>query len=158
MTDLGGKTCLIVGAGGAARAIGFILREKGLPLAVTNRSTPRGEGLADALGCPFFPLNEIRNFQADIVIQTTPVGMVPQDNACLLSPDALREGMVVMDMVYNPPETVLLKRARSKSCVTVPGLGMFIHQGAEQFRLWTGLEPPVDIMRRAVGDALRRGR
>ena len=65
--------------------------------------------------------------------------------------------MVVMDIIYNPLESTLLKRARSQGCLTIDGLGMFIHQGAEQFRLWTGLEAPVEIMRGEVEQALRVG-
>jgi shikimate dehydrogenase len=64
--------------------------------------------------------------------------------------------MVVMDIIYNPVETMLLKVARARGCLTINGLSMFIHQGAEQLRLWTGLEPPILAMTRAVEGALRK--
>jgi shikimate dehydrogenase len=157
-TELAGKTCLVIGAGGAARAIGFILRDHGVHLAISNRSIDRGEELACDLECSFVPLEDVRTVRADLLIQTTPVGMHPNDSQCIIAPDVLREGMVVMDIVYNPLETRLLTMARSRGCLTINGLGMFVHQGAEQFRLWTGLEPPLSAMVEAVEKALTRGR
>jgi shikimate dehydrogenase len=154
--ELPGRTCLIIGAGGAARAIGFMLRDHGVHLIISNRSHQRGEDLAGALECPFVPLREAKGMQADLLIQTTPVGMYPHEDHCSISPDVLREGMVVMDVIYNPRETRLLKIARARGCLTIDGLGMFIHQGAEQFRLWTGLEAPLSVMRQAVEQSLER--
>ncbi len=153
--ELPGKRCLIIGAGGTARAIGFMLRDHGVYLSISNRSNGRGKDLARSLGCPFVPLKEAKGIQADLLIQTTPVGMYPHEDRCIISPDVLSEGMVVMDIIYNPLETMLLKIARARGCLTIDGLGMFIHQGAEQFRLWTGLEAPIHAMARAVEEALR---
>lgn len=155
--QLSGKSCLLIGAGGAARAIGFILKERGVRLTVANRSSQRGEDLASSLGCPFAPLKEIQVVEADLLIQTTPVGMYPNDAQSVISSDALQEGTVVMDIVYNPLETRLLRMARACGCLTINGLDMLIHQGAEQFRLWTGLEPPISTMRRAVEVAIYAG-
>jgi shikimate dehydrogenase len=153
---LDGKRGLLIGAGGAARAIGFILRDAGVALTLTNRTPERGEALAASLSCPFIPLDKIRKVEADLLIQTTSVGMHPQEDRCLAPPDLLRKGMVVMDVVYNPVETGLIRMARNQGCVTINGLSMFIHQGAEQFRLWTGLTPPLEEMTRAVQEALAR--
>jgi shikimate dehydrogenase len=155
-TQVFGKTCLILGAGGAARAIGYILRKHGADLTLANRSHARGRELADLLECPFVPLEEANDVQVDLLIQTTSVGMYPNDKESIVSSDALHSGMVVMDIVYNPIETELLRTARDRGCVTVNGLGMFIRQGAEQFRLWTGLEAPVQVMSSAVEEALTR--
>jgi len=152
---LPGKTCLMIGAGGAARAIGFILRDHGVHLTICNRSIGRGENLARSLGCPFVPLREVEGFQADLLIQATPVGMYPHEDQCIISRDVLKEGMVVMDIIYNPLETRLLRMAKASGCLAIDGLGMFIHQGAEQFRLWTGLEAPLSAMARVVEKALR---
>ena len=154
--DLSGRTCLIVGAGGAARAIGFSLKERGIHLTIANRSTGRGQDLAGSLGCPFVPLKEMEVVQADLLIQTTPVGMFPLVEKCIIAPEALKKGMVVMDIVYNPLETKLLTMARDRGCLTIDGLSMFIHQGAEQFKLWTGLEAPLSAMTRAVKQALKK--
>jgi shikimate dehydrogenase len=152
--SLAGRRCVILGAGGAARAIAFALRDKVAALTVANRSSDRGRALAQSLGCSFISLDELKRVQADLLIQTTPVGMVPGDRACPISEQILKEGMAVMDIIYNPLETKLLAMARSRGCVTITGLSMFIHQGAEQFRLWTGGEPPIQAMTKAVLEVL----
>jgi shikimate dehydrogenase len=152
--ELPGKTCLIIGAGGAARAIGFILKEHDACIAISNRSHERGKDLASRLGCPFVPLNKAEEIQADVLVQTTPVGMYPGHDESIISENGLRKGMVVMDIIYNPAETRMLKVARDKGCLTVSGLDMFILQGAEQFRLWTGLEAPIEDMSVAVNKTL----
>jgi len=152
--ELSGKSCIIIGAGGAARAIAYVLREKGIELTVANRSVERGKSLCRALGCRLINLEELLREKTDILINTTPVGMAPGYGSCLVPEQALRDDMVVMDIVYNPIETRLLAMARSRGCTTINGLAMFVYQGAEQFRLWTGLEPPIDIMKKAVKDVL----
>jgi shikimate dehydrogenase len=155
-TEVFGKTCLILGAGGAARAIGYILKKHGVDLTLANRSHARGKELADFLECPFIPLEKATDIQVDLLIQTTSVGMYPNDDESIVSSDALNPGTVVMDIVYNPIETKLLATAKDRGCVTINGLGMFIRQGAEQFRLWAGLEAPVETMMSAVEEALRK--
>jgi shikimate dehydrogenase len=152
--SLTGRRCLLLGAGGVARAIGFVLRDKVAAITVANRSPDRGKALARFLDCSFIALDELEGVQADLLIQTTPVGMAPGDRACPVSEQILRNGMAVMDVIYNPPETRLLALARSRGCVTINGLSMFIHQGAEQFKLWTGGEPPTQAMTTAVLEAL----
>jgi shikimate dehydrogenase len=152
--SLVGKTCVIVGAGGAARAVGFALRERVGAISVANRSPDRGRDLATSLGCAFIPLEELDRVAVDLLIQTTPVGMAPHEDECPVPESALRAGMTVMDIIYNPLQTRLLAMAKSRGCVTVNGLSMFVHQGAAQFRLWTNLNPPVAAMTRAVLKAL----
>ena len=154
--DLVGKRCVLVGAGGSARGIGFMARENGMELVVANRSMDRGLSLADFLDCPFIPLERIGETVTDVLIQTTPVGMFPHEDASPVPGDVFRKEMVVMDAIYNPLETHLLKTARAHGCATISGLEMFIHQGAEQFRLWTGLNPPMDVMRAVVKNALEK--
>ncbi|EFK12020.1 shikimate dehydrogenase [delta proteobacterium NaphS2] len=158
VVDPVGKRCVLVGAGGAARGIGFMAVKNGMKLTVSNRSENRGRTLADFLECPFVPLSEIKSLDTDVLIQTTPVGMFPRENASPVSADMFREGMVVMDAVYNPMETKMLKDARSRGCETIGGLEMFIHQGALQFQLWTGLEAPLKVMRAVVTNALSKSR
>ena len=154
--QLSGKTCLLIGAGGAARAVGFVLKEKGVKLEVANRSAEKGRALALSLSCPYIPLDELEKTCADVLIHTTPVGMTPNTDVSLVSGQIFKKGMVVMDIIYNPLETRLLKVARDRGCLTINGLGMFIHQGAEQFRLWTGLEAPINAMTRAIRKVLSR--
>lgn len=150
VTDLSGKRGLLVGAGGAARAIGYVLRRRGLEIVVANRSAERGKSLAGFLEGRFIPLAEADRAEADLLVQTTSVGMFPVTDQVPVPPEALRQGMVVMDVVYNPLKTKLLQLAEERGCTPVSGLDMFIYQGAEQLRLWTGLEPPVEIMRQAA--------
>jgi shikimate dehydrogenase len=153
-----GRKVLLVGAGGAARAIGFALMEKGVDLILSNRTVERGRALACSLGCSFVSLEEAVKIRGvDLLIHTTPVGMFPEEDRCLLPAPVLREGMTVMDVVYNPVRTKLLSLAEERGCRTVSGLHMFIHQGAEQFRIWTGSEPPVEVMADAVRRALPGG-
>jgi shikimate dehydrogenase len=149
-----GRSCLIFGAGGSARAIGFMLREKGVTISVVNRSRARGEALSLSLECPYIPMDQIGKRGADLLIQTTPVGMYPHIDQCAVPEHLLEEGRVVMDVIYNPLETKLLTMAKACGCVTISGLSMFVYQGAEQFRLWTGINPPVSTMSRVVKKAL----
>lgn len=149
-----GTDCLLIGAGGAARAIGFMLKQRGARLTVANRTTKRGEELARLLRCPFAALSEVAGLKADLLIQATPAGMYPMTGRSVVSPEILRKGMVVMDIVYNPVETRLLRDARERGCHTINGVAMFLNQGAEQFRLWTGMDAPLASMAGAVDGAL----
>ena len=151
---LPGMTCLIIGAGGAARAIGFMLKEQDVAVSIVNRSRKRGEALAASLGCPFVPLDEISGIKGGLLVQTTSVGMYPDIDQCPVPENILENGMVVMDIVYLPAETRLLNLARDRGCVIISGVDMFINQGAEQFRLWTDLDPPFASMRHALKEAL----
>lgn len=157
-TDLAGKQCLVIGAGGAARAIGFMLKQQGAHLSVANRSIARGEALARDLSAAFISLATAHTIEADIVIQTTPVGMHPHPDTCPISVDALKSGMTVMDIIYNPMETKLLAYAKQRGCRVINGLSMFVHQGAAQFKLWTGKDAPIRVMRTAVETALKKNR
>jgi shikimate dehydrogenase len=152
--EVPGKRCVLVGAGGAARAIGFVLKEKGVAVSVVNRSRDTGRRLARSLGSKFIPLEDIESAEGDILIQTTPVGMWPHEDQCLVPERILREGMVVMDIVYRPLATCLLRMAKTRGCTTISGVRMLIHQGAEQFRLWTGIDPPLSMMDKAIKEAL----
>jgi len=153
-TKIPGMTCIIIGSGGAARAIGFILKEMDVTLSIANRSSGRGKELARSLGCPYIPLHKIGETRADVLIQTTPVGMYPCVDQCPVPEQILVEGLVVMDIVYNPFETRLIRLAKARGCITINGISMFIHQAAEQLRLWTGIDPPVGVMSHAVKEAL----
>lgn len=153
-TELSGRRCVMIGAGGAARAIGYILKEKGVELTVANRSIERGRSLSKSLDCRFIDLEKLGKETANILINTTSVGMTPRKDLCIVPEQILKKGMVVMDIVYNPPETKLLAMAKSRGCLTISGLSMFIHQGGEQFRIWTGIEPPIEVMTEAVEKAL----
>ena len=151
---LKGLHSMIIGAGGAARAIGFSLKEKGVRVSIANRSPQRGASLARDLDCPYLPLNRIGVKKVDLLVQTTPVGMFPHEGESPVSEEMFHKDLVAMDIIYNPRETTFLKMAKDRGCITIDGLGMFVHQGAEQFLLWTGVYPPFEIMHRAVESRL----
>ncbi len=155
--DIKGKVFAILGAGGTARAAVFgIYREGGIPV-IVNRNVGRGGHLARELGCSFYPLKDIDKVRADCLINTTPVGMMPDIDASPVNNTILANYRCVMDVVYNPLKTKILRDAEKAGCITIPGLGMFVHQGAEQIKLWTGLEPPRDLMKQVVMEHLLYG-
>ncbi len=156
-----GKTVLIIGAGGAARAIAFALVEEGATVVVTNRTEQRGLKLVQDVRkygeCVFVPMSELEKLRFDILINATPVGMsgympgkLPVDSKLI------KEGIVVFDTVYNPMETALIRLAKMRGCRVVYGIDMLVHQGARAFEIWTGLSPPFDVMKKAALNALER--
>jgi shikimate dehydrogenase len=153
-TPIEGRDVAVIGAGGAARAIGFgVMQEKGR-LTVINRTRPRGEALAEDLNCRFKPLSEIKRLPCQILINATSVGMTPHEDDTPLDTELLEAGMTVMDVVYNPVKTSFLEAAEKKGCITVDGVSMFVYQGGVQFELWTGKKAPVETMRKAVLEEL----
>ena len=154
--DIGGKTVVIIGAGGAARAIGFGIIQSGGRVIIINRSPEKGERLAEALNADFQPLSEVREIEGQVLVNTTPVGMFPHAEQMPLEKNLLRPDLVVMDIIYNPLTTRLLSEAARTGCRTINGLSMFVYQGAVQFELWTGEKAPLDVMKSAVESALQR--
>jgi shikimate dehydrogenase len=151
-----GKRIALLGAGGAARAIGFGIVKEGGALTVFNMTRTKGERLAQDVGATYRPISEFSNTHFDVLINATPVGMFPNTEAMPIQKEELNEKLVVMDIVYNPLRTKLLKTAEKLGCKTVDGLSMFVYQGAHQFELWTGMEAPVDVMTRAVFEILEK--
>jgi shikimate dehydrogenase len=149
-----GQTALVLGAGGAARAVVYSLQRAGARVTVWNRTAQRAAQLArefavDAAGGPAADLAGTW----DLIVNATSVGMIPHGDAspACLSPDGLR-ARCVYDLVYNPRETMLLGQARALRAQVVGGLAMLVYQAAVAFRLWTGCEPPVDVMMQAALD------
>jgi shikimate dehydrogenase len=155
-TPIDGKRVAVIGAGGAARALAYGIKAHGGHLTIVNRSRDKGCRLADEMADDFCPLTEFSGGGIDILVNTTSVGMRPHTDRIPVAPAALRPGMTVMDIVYNPLETMLLKTARQKGCTVVDGLSMFVHQGVIQFERWTGKEAPVQLMKQTVLDALEQ--
>jgi len=159
--DLGGKKIVLLGAGGAARAIGFGLRERGLRLIVVNRSKERGRALGEELKCDYLPISSLARmkageFEADVIINATSLGMYPRDGETPVPKKLLTKGMLVMDIVYEPLRTRLLREAKEKGCVTVDGLEMLIRQGIAQFEIWTGRQLEIGKIRKDLHRALGR--
>lgn len=143
--ELAGKRAVVLGAGGAARAVVFGLIERGARVQVINRTVERAERLAKDLGAEGAgPLSDLAQLPYEILVNTTSVGL-----RCDASPvplEHLRANTVVMDAVYDPEETRLLREARKCGAVPVAGKWMLVYQAAEQLRSWTGREVPVEVL------------
>ena len=174
------KNVVIVGAGGAARAIAFqIAIEKASNLTIINRSPKKAKDLSfdiktllsadftddaklDDISIDFSNININPDFgglndlpsclkDADILIDTTPIGMHPHTNdEPIATENILHEDIIVNDIVYNPLETALIKEAKKANATTISGDKMLLYQGAENFKIWTGKEAPIDVMGKAL--------
>jgi len=153
-TEIGDKRVLVIGAGGAARAVGFGLSDRGGHVTFCNRTEEKARRLARELSASFRAMKDIGNEAWDVIVNTTSVGMTPNAGGMPIPETLLRPGRVVMDIVYNPLETRLLVKAKEAGCTTVDGAAMFIHQGVCQFELWTGRKAPVSVMEETVRKAL----
>ena len=147
---LGLKTTLVLGAGGAARAVAFGLKKKGVEVTVTSRTADRAKKIAAEVGCKSVEWAARHRMPYDGIVNATPVGMHPNDDESPYDKEHLRPYMVVFDTVYNPENTLLIKEARSAGCRTVTGVEMFVRQAAIQYRIWHGAEPPPQVMREAL--------
>ena len=163
--ELEGKRALMFGAGGAARAVGYALLKGGVKfLNIVNRNFSRakevGELLSKRGNVLVYPLKgstvEALLKDVDLIVNTTSVGMKPEDPV-LFDYSKIPEGITVVDIIYNPPETPLLKAAKERGCKTVNGLGMLVHQGAVAFEIWTGEKAPVETMREVLERELYGG-
>lgn len=155
--DVRDKLALVVGAGGAGKAVAIALLKMGSKVVITNRTQIRGIETAKALreygNCVFHPMERIKELNADIIANATPIGM-KGNPGMPISEELLREGVVVFDVVYNPVETQLLRRAMENGCKVITGLEMFIYQAEKAFEIWTGIKADVALIRRASLEAL----
>ena len=154
--DLMGKKVLLLGAGGAARAIGFGLKEKSCEVIVSNRSPDKAKELAKDLGFIYEPLTSVSELKMDVTINATSAGMSPHDAESPLPKKSLKEGMIVMDMVYRPLRTKLLQEAEGRGCRTIDGLEMLARQGAGQFEIWTGRRPEINQIKEDLRGVLEK--
>lgn len=156
-TELQGRQILILGAGGAARAIVYGVLEAGGRVCVTDIDFPKATTLAREFGVEALESGQVDTCKAEILINATPVGMAPHADDIPLAPELLSRFRLVMDIVYRPLQTRLLQEARARGCEVVDGLRMLIHQGAAQFTLWTEQPAPVAVMAEAAYAALAAG-
>lgn len=164
--ELKGRSVAMVGAGGVARAIAFTLAQKGGVSRITLLDIDEQmlQGLADDLtaGTTVAVDSYISHDDsiagvmgyADIIINCTPVGMHPHEDATIISSENFRDGQAVFDVVYNPLETRLLREAKARGLIAVSGVDMFINQAALQFEYFTNVEAPVEEMRRVLMEKL----
>ncbi len=152
--DLKGKRVALIGAGGAARAIGFALKTRECEVIISNRTIGKGVALAKELMCLHQPLSSIGDLRADVIINATSAGMHPYDEESPLPKKVLKKGMTVMDIVYKPLQTKLLREAEERGCLTINGLEMLSRQGAVQLEIWTGESPEVEKIKEDIYQAL----
>ncbi|HEX2047234.1 MAG TPA: shikimate dehydrogenase [Acidimicrobiales bacterium] len=154
--DPDGRVCLVVGAGGAARAVVHALARAGArEVMVANRTPERGETASAVAGDVGRATSAGEVVRADLVVNATPLGLAgstPEDLP--VDPTLLRPGQLVLDLVPNPAITPLMRAARQAGCRTAGGLGMLVHQGALAFEQWTGRPAPLGVMRAAAVRAL----
>jgi shikimate dehydrogenase len=158
--ELKGRKVLLLGAGGAARAIAYTMAKEADELAVLNRSLKPAQELAKLLektankkiiSGSLSPKEIQQNLQdSDVLINATSVGMKPKAEESPVASKLLRPNLSVMDIVYNPIETKLAKDAKAAGAKVVSGVEMLIYQGAASFEIWTGKSAPVDVMRQAA--------
>lgn len=155
-TPVAERQVAVIGAGGAARALAHGIKVHGGRLTIVNRGQDKGRALAAELGADFCPLADFSGSGCDILVNTTPVGMIPHTDQMPVAHACLRPAMTVMDIVYHPLETRLLRAARAAGCKVVDGVAMFVYQGAFQFECWTGRKAPVQLMKKTVMEALKQ--
>ncbi len=140
----------IIGAGGAARAVVAGLVEAEAKVKIYNRTVERAKHLAADFKCDYASLDSLHKLKEKLIVNCTSIGMYPHIDASPVDVNLLQKHMAVFDTVYNPPETLLLKRARQTGCSVISGVDMFLRQAAEQFRLFTGRSPDVETMRQIL--------
>ena len=160
LIDPAGKSVVMFGAGGAARAIGVELALAGAKhITIVNRDQKRGQTLVDLLNSKTPARAELTLWRgpygipadADVVVNATSIGLYPDVNARLdLDIDRLRKGLVVADVIPNPPRTNLIKDAEARGCKTLDGLGMLVNQGVIGVKYWTGVDVDPNIMKRKL--------
>jgi 3-dehydroquinate dehydratase/shikimate dehydrogenase len=151
---LTGRTVLIVGAGGVARAIARGLTQEGALPTITNRTLERAQKLAEEVGCRYCDWAARHTVITDVLINCTPVGMHPNVDESPVHHSVFRPGMLVFDTVYTPETTLLIREARDRGCRILTGVDMFVRQAAMQFTAFSGQAAPLDLMRRLVKRAL----
>jgi 3-dehydroquinate dehydratase/shikimate dehydrogenase len=152
LLKLANSSVLIVGNGGAARSAACALSDAGAKISLVGRNADRVRALSKICGAESLVREQLDSHHFDAVVHATPLGMYPHINECFFEDKIPAE--IVFDMVYNPLETVLVKRAREQGKTVVPGLDMFIEQAVRQFEIWTGETAPRPVMQKAAMEAL----
>lgn len=166
--NISGTNVLLLGAGGAARALGYSLAKDVNKIVIVNRTEKKAEKLTRELNQNFGIKAEPKKFiinvlkeetrKADILINTTPVGMYPNVNESPIPEKFLHKELIVFDVIYNPLETKLIKNANERGCKTLGGLDMLVNQGAASFEWWTNNKPNINLMKKVTVDFLRKNK
>ena len=154
--DLKGKRIYLLGTGGAARAIAFGLKERGCQVFIGGRSPKKAAALAEELGMVHRSFPFAGRLDADVLVNASSAGMSPNDEESPVPKEALRKEMMVMDIVYKPLKTKLLREAEERGCQTIDGLEMLARQGAVQIEIWTGRKPEIGEIKEDLRRELKR--
>ena len=157
-SPLAGKQVLLLGAGGAGKAVAYGLLKKGARVTIADRKPERAEQAAQQLGCSFCDWDARKSYVAKLIVNCTSVGMFPDVDQTPIGPESIRNGMFVFDAVYNPEKTYLLRLAQQKGATPISGLDMFIGQACLQFRLFTGQGTSASMIRDLLKEALALSR
>jgi 3-dehydroquinate dehydratase/shikimate dehydrogenase len=149
---LGKCSVLVVGNGGAARGAAYAVRASGANLSITGRNLDRVRALAKACDAEPVSREQAESRMYDVLIHATPLGMAGKPEQCFFEDRV--PGKLVLDMVYNPLETILVRKARDQGATVILGLEMFLEQAARQFEIWTGETAPRSVMEKAALEAL----
>jgi 3-dehydroquinate dehydratase/shikimate dehydrogenase len=149
-TEVKGKSVVIVGAGGAARAAALALRRKGARVTILGRDLAKAASAAQAAGCAHGALKDVATYPWDVLINATPLGSASASELTPVPARFHRPGTIVFDMVYDPLATRFLREAQAAGCTIIDGLEMLLSQAVVQFEAWTGLEAPADAMKSAA--------
>lgn len=156
LIELKGKSVAILGAGGVARAMAYAVSSRGAFFTVFNRTPEKAEELSRDFGGQARSYKDIAEVKdMDVILNATPLGMHPQENAIPLPKQYISKKQIVLDAIYDPFETRLLREAREQGAKVIHGMEMLLHQGAAQFELYTGRKAPVEEMREAMKKELR---
>jgi shikimate dehydrogenase len=162
--NIPGAKVFVLGAGGAAKAVVNQLAGHGASnINIYDIDKEKSRTLADKTSAAFPKSKSLSIWSAErfdfrdinLLVNATPIGMKEGDPV-LVSPDMLHSGMLVYDLIYNPAETKLLKMAKEKGCEVSNGLGMLLYQGARSFKLWTGQDAPLEVMRQALNQMVEK--
>jgi len=154
-TNLIGKKALVMGVGGAGRAIAYGLKEFRADVFVFDKDQERAEQVAKTFELETINYRMIPKEQFDIIINATPVGSMPNTDESMLNTYQIPAHAVVMDIITNPIETQLIKEAKKAGAKTITGERMLLHQAADQFKLFFNMEPPLEVMEKAMYEELR---
>ena len=153
VVDLEDKRVVILGAGGAAKAAAYGCVLAGAHVTILNRSVDRAKEIAENFSCEYGELSAYDKESADVIIQTTTVGMMTKET--LFEEKDFREGQVVFDIVYHPRKTKFLENAEKAGATIITGDKMFLVQAYEQFKLFTGKDAPQEVMEKLLDEKLK---
>ena len=148
-----GMTALVLGAGGVSRAVAWGLKQRKCEVLIASRNLERAQILAAEIGCRAIEWEDRHDPKINLLVNGTPVGMHPDVDTSPYNAASMNQFLAVFDTVYNPENTMLIKFAKRAQCRIITGVDMFVRQAAYQFKLFTGRDAPIKLMRQTIKEA-----